>query len=71
MRNLIPICIDLTLHPDDFESENRIEALRQAGFEDMAILEATLVIAYFNFVNHIVLDLGVALEENTGEGYKY
>lgn len=63
--------IELTLHPDDFENENRTISLRQAGFEDRAILDATLVIAYFNFVNRIVLALGVEVEEKAGEGYKY
>lgn len=63
--------IELTLHPDDFENENRTERLRQAGLEDRAILDATLVVAYFNFVNRIVLALGVEVEEKVGEGYKY
>ncbi len=68
---LCQYAIELTLHPDDFENENRTQLLRQAGFDDRIILDTTLVIAYFNFVNRIVLALGVALEENAGEGYKY
>lgn len=68
---LCQYAIELTIHPDDFENVNRTERLRQAGFEDRAILDATLVIAYFNFVNRVVLALGVALEEKAGEGYKY
>lgn len=63
--------IELTLHPDDFENENRTERLRQAGLDDRAILDVTLVVAYFNFVNRIVLALGVETEEKAGEGYKY
>lgn len=63
--------IDLTLHPDDFGLANRTESLRQGGFDDRAILDATLVVAYFNFVNRIVLALGVETEEKAGEGYKY
>lgn len=63
--------IELTLHPDDFENKSRIDTLRQAGFDDRAILDATLVIAYFNFVNRIVSALGVEVEENAGEGYRY
>ncbi len=42
-----------------------------AGFDDRSVLDATLVIGYFNFVNRIVLSLGVTLEEDKGEGYKY
>ena len=63
--------IELTMHPDDFENENRTERLRKAGLEDRSILDATLVVAYFNFVNRIVLALGVEIEEKAGEGYKY
>jgi uncharacterized peroxidase-related enzyme len=68
---LCQFAIELTLHPDDFENKTRIDLLKRAGFEDRAILDATLVIAYFNFVNRIVSALGVELEEKAGEGYKY
>jgi uncharacterized peroxidase-related enzyme len=68
---LCQYAIELTLHVDDFENKNRIDSLQQAGFDDRAILDATLVIAYFNFVNRIVSALGVELEEKAGEGYKY
>jgi len=68
---LCQYAIELTLHPDDFENKSRIDSLRQAGFDDRAILDATLVIAYFNFVNRIVSALDVELEENAGDGYKY
>lgn len=58
----------LTLFPaEDF---GLVEKLKTLDFSDAAILDATLVIAYFNFVNRIVLGLGVNLEENAG-GYKY
>jgi hypothetical protein len=30
-----------------------------------------MIIAYFNFVNRIVLGLGVELEEDRGRGYRY
>ena len=63
--------IELTIHPDNFENENRIMDLKETGLEDRAILDTTLVVAYFNFVNRIVLALGVQLEEKAGEGYKY
>lgn len=45
--------------------------LRNAGFNDPAILDAALVVSYFNFVNRIVLSLGVELEQDKGENYKY
>lgn len=43
--------------------ERDIHLLRQAGWSDRAILDATLVISYFNFVNRIADGLGVELEE--------
>jgi len=45
--------------------------LRNAGFSDSAILDTGLVISYFNFVNRMVLSLGVELEEDSGQNYKY
>jgi len=43
-------------------SEDDIRRLRDVGLMDRAILDLTLVIAYFNFVNRIALGLGVELE---------
>lgn len=68
---LCQFATELTVHPGDFGLENRTENLRQGGFGDRAILDATLVVAYFNFVNRIVLALEVQVEEKAGEGYKY
>lgn len=52
-------------------TENCINKLKALGVEDRAILDANLVIAYFNFVNRLVLGLGVQLETDNGGGYKY
>ncbi|MEQ8714890.1 MAG: peroxidase-related enzyme [Cyclobacteriaceae bacterium] len=60
----------LTRHPESANDESLIAPLKDQGLSDRAILDATLVIAYFNFVNRIVLSLGVTLEENPG-GYNY
>jgi len=38
--------------------------LRDAGLDDAAALDAVLTVAYFNFVNRLVLLLGVDLEED-------
>jgi uncharacterized peroxidase-related enzyme len=43
--------------------ERDIDLLRQAGWSDRAILDTTLVISYFNFVNRVADGLGVELEE--------
>lgn len=42
--------------------EEDLEALRRAGLDDRAILDLTLIVAYFNFVNRVVSGLGVELE---------
>lgn len=47
-----------------------VAGLREAGIDDRGILDAALVVGYFNFVNRIVLALGVELERDPG-GYKY
>ncbi len=60
----------VTKNPGISNKQDLTENLRKAGLEDRAILDATLVVAYFNFVNRIVLTLGVTLENDPG-GYKY
>jgi uncharacterized peroxidase-related enzyme len=43
--------------------ERDISLLRQAGWGDPAILDVTLITAYFAFVNRIADGLGVELEQ--------
>lgn len=52
-------------------SNDQIVSLRALGFGDRAILDATLVIAYFNFVNRVVKGLGVDVDEEESGGYRY
>lgn len=61
---------ELTETPEKAQDAGLVGPLKKSGFSDREILDATLVISYFNFVNRIVLSLGVNLEENAG-GYKY
>ena len=61
----------LTLNPGAHEEHDHTAMLRKAGLSDEAILDVVLVIAYFNFVNRIVLSLGVELEDGGGAGFKY
>lgn len=61
----------LTLNPSEFQNPKNIENLKNIGLSDEAILDATLVVAYFNFVNRMVLALGVELEKDNGTGYNY
>lgn len=60
----------LTQTPDAM-AETDVAVLQEHGFDDRAVLDATLVTSYFNFVNRMVLGLGVHLEKEGGEGYKY
>lgn len=53
-------------------SQADVAALRAAGLSDAEVLDAAQVTAYFNFVNRLVLGLGVHLEGGTErEGFKY
>ncbi len=60
----------LTANPAS-DPESMTGRLKAAGFNDRAILDATLIISYFNFVNRIVLGLGVEIEQEGAGGYKY
>lgn len=60
----------LTIHPNKIEEED-IAPLKNTGLSDRAILDAVLVINYFNFVNRIVMGLGVEADEKEMQGYKY
>jgi alkylhydroperoxidase family enzyme len=51
----------LTRHPEDIE-EADIETLKSAGWNDAAVRETVLTIAYFNFVNRVSLGLGLVAE---------
>jgi len=50
--------------------EADIARLRDTGFDDRAILDAAQIAAYFNFVNRLVLGLGVGLE-TARDGFEY
>ena len=62
----------LTMEPGALTNDDHLKALRELGQTDQAILDATLIISYFNFVNRLVMGLGVQLEEGDGAGgYEY
>lgn len=60
-RELVAFAVALTREPAG-PSAPRLARLRSAGFDDEAILAATEITAYFNFVNRIAHGLGVELE---------
>lgn len=62
---------EVTLRPQNIEEVDPTTPLREMGFSDAAILDTTLVVAYSNFVNRMVLSLGVEIEQDGGANYKY
>ncbi len=50
-------------------TESDLDPLRAAGLTDRDILDITLVVAYFNFVNRIALGLGVSYAAEELSGY--
>jgi len=61
----------LTINPAEHENTDFTSNLKDFGLSDAAILDLVLVTAYFNFVNRIVLSLGVELETGNRTGYNY
>lgn len=61
----------LTINPEVYQNEKYLAPLNRIGITDDGILDATLVVAYFNFVNRIVLALGLEVNEAEMKGYKY
>jgi uncharacterized peroxidase-related enzyme len=59
---LLEFAEKLTQEPSS-SRECDITLLRQAGWSDLAILDVTLITAYFAFVNRIADGLGVELEQ--------
>lgn len=60
-RAMLGYAVKLTREPWRMTRED-VEALREAGFEDAAILDISQVTAYFAFVNRLADGLGVELE---------
>ena len=69
-RELCKLAKNLTQMPYG-TSWASIELLKNAGLDDRAILDAVQVIAYFNFVNRMVLALGVEFNDEETKGYNY
>ncbi len=61
---------ELTLTPE-LHSDKKVKLLRKVGLDDRAILDVTLVVGYFNFVNRIALALGLEIKSDEITGYKY
>jgi len=51
----------LTRHPDDIE-ESDTDTLKKAGWDDDAVRETVLTVAYFNYINRVSLGLGLVTD---------
>ena len=69
-RRLCDYAWKLTKKPHKATDGKFIKPLHKIAMDDRAILDATMIIGYFNFVNRIVQSLGVELEEDP-TGFKY
>ena len=58
---MLDYAVRLTREPWSM-TEADVEALREAGFEDRAILDIAQVTAYYAYVNRLADGLGVELE---------
>ena len=57
-RVMLDYVAKLTLTPARVQRED-VEALRAAGFEDVAILQINLIASWFNYINRVADGLGV------------
>jgi len=60
----------LTKIPNEIRKSD-IDNLKRMGFSDKTILDINLITSYFNFVNRIILGLGVEFSDDEVKGYKY
>lgn len=60
----------LTRSPGEM-TRDEVELLRSRGLSDEEILQANMIVAYFNFVNRIANGLGVEAPPEEVEGYRY
>lgn len=59
---MLDYAVKLTLQPWDMVRGD-VQALRQAGFNDTAILDINQVTGYYAYVNRLADGLGVELED--------
>ncbi len=75
LEGLEPRLGNIVIHAEKLTSaasamtESDLEPLRAVGLTDQDILDITLVVAYFNFVNRIALGLGVSYSAGELSGY--
>ncbi len=68
-RAMLDYAIKITRTPSEMR-EADVTALREAGFDDRQVLLINQIASYFNYVNRLVLGLGVEIEDDT-DGFAY
>lgn len=68
LSNIVRHAQKLTSAPEAM-TESDLGELRAVGLKDRDILDLTLITAYFNFVNRLVLGLGVEYTDEEASGY--
>jgi uncharacterized peroxidase-related enzyme len=75
LETLEPRLSNIVRHADKLTSapsamtEIDLGELRAVGLSDSDILDLTLIVSYFNFVNRIALGLGVSFSDDAMSGY--
>ena len=69
LSNIVRHAEKLTSAPGAM-TESDLGELRAVGLSEKDILDMTLIVAYFNFVNRIAMGLGVAFTADELTGYK-
>ena len=68
LSNIVRHAERLTVAPAVM-TESDLEELRAVGLDDKDILDLTLIVGYFNFVNRIAVGLGVSYSDDELSGY--
>ena len=68
LSNIVRHAERLTVAPAAM-TESDLEELRAVELDDRDILDLTLIVGYFNFVNRIAVGLGVSYSEDELSGY--
>ena len=61
VKALLRFADKLTRHSDDIE-ESDTDTLKKAGWDDAAVRETVLTVAYFNYINRVSLGLGLVTD---------
>lgn len=69
LSNIVRHAEKLTSAPGAM-TESDLDELRAVGLAQKDILDLTLIVSYFNFVNRIALGLGVTFTDDELRGYK-